>query len=106
MSSENGKGAIASNNDAHEITSSSSIDAYRKERNRKVCCTLKRTDIWLLLDGAEIRAESWEATAKYLRTGKIPMDTLLEDCDDKHEAAGIARRYRRIFRQVNKQIKA
>jgi hypothetical protein len=43
---------------------------------------LDEHDLGQLLDGLEIRAESWERTAKYLRTERMPDDDMfvVEEC--------------------------
>lgn len=61
-----------------------------------------------LLDGLEIRAESWKRTADYLRTGEMPDGELflIEDCSDEEEAAGLAARYQAIIKNIKGQMEA
>ena len=59
-----------------------------------------------LLDGLEIRAESWKRTADYLRTGEMPDGELFltEDCSDEEEAVGLAARYQAIIKNIRGQM--
>ena len=61
-----------------------------------------------LLDGLEIRAESWKCTADYLRTGRIPSGELflIEDCRDEEEADGLAACYAAIIKNIKSQMEA
>jgi len=60
------------------------------------------------LDGLEMRAESWERTADYLRTKKMPDGEffIVEECSKPEEADGIADHYRAIIRKIRNQMKA
>ena len=62
-------------------------------------------DLGQLLDGLEIRAEAWEKTAEYLRTGKFPAGEyfLIEECNGAEEAEQIAEHYRLISRNIREQ---
>jgi len=60
-------------------------------------------DLGQLLDGLETRAEAWEKTAGYHRTGESPPDFIVEECNDADEADGIARHYRSIIAKIQKQ---
>ena len=60
-------------------------------------------DLGQLLDGLEARAEAWEKTADYHRTGESPPDFIVEECNDAHEADGIANHYRSIIAKIEKQ---
>ena len=59
-----------------------------------------------LLDGLEIRAESWRRTAAYLRTGDTPVGSFftIEECSDEGEAIGIASHYEAIIGKIRKQM--
>ena len=59
-------------------------------------------DLGQLLDGLEARAEAWEKTAYYHRTGQSPSDFIVEESNDAHEA-GIANHYRSIIAKIRKQ---
>lgn len=65
-------------------------------------------DLGQLLDGLEIRAESWEKTAGYFRTGRTDEEDffLIEECSDAEEADGIAGHYRAIIDRIRKQMEA
>jgi hypothetical protein len=61
-----------------------------------------------LLDGLEIRAESWRRTAEYLRTGDMPEGELflIEECSDEEEADGTAAHYEAIIKNIQSQMEA
>ena|SRR5215472_7108519 len=63
-------------------------------------------DLGQILDALEIRAESWERTAEYLRTEQMPADEffVIEDCSKPEEADGIAQRYPAIISNIEHQI--
>lgn len=63
-------------------------------------------DLGQLLDGLEARAEAWEKTAGYHRTGESPPGFIVEECNDAHEADGIANHYRSIITKIRKQQEA
>lgn len=63
-------------------------------------------DLGQLLDGLELRAESWERTASYLRTGYVDGDYLVEECHKPEEADDIAARYRRLVANIRQQTEA
>lgn len=65
--------------------------------------TLSELDLGQLLDGLEVRAEAWENTADYHRTGKMPVDFIVEESRDADEAAKIATHYRSIIGKIRKQ---
>lgn len=67
---------------------------------------LDELDIGQLLDGLEIRAESWERTAEYLRSGYVDGDHLVEECSKPEEADGIAAHYRNLIRTIREQMEA
>ncbi len=60
-------------------------------------------DLGQLLDGLEARAEAWEKTADYHRTGQSPPGFIVEECNDANEAVGIASHYRSIIAKICKQ---
>jgi hypothetical protein len=60
-------------------------------------------DLGRLLDGLEARAEAWEKTADYHRTGGSPTDFIVEECNDAREADSIASHYRSIIGKIRKQ---
>ncbi|MGD0350135.1 MAG: hypothetical protein ABSB84_07460 [Verrucomicrobiota bacterium] len=60
-------------------------------------------DLGQVLDGLEIRAEAWEKTADYHRTGESPPDFIVEECKDAEEADAIASHYRAIIAKIRKQ---
>jgi len=48
---------------------------------------LNELDLGQLLDGLEARAEAWEKTANYHRTGISPRDFIVEECNDADEVS-------------------
>jgi len=73
---------------------------------KRIQIDLDEHDWGQLLDGLEIRAESWRRTAEYLRTGDIPEGELflIEECGNEEEADGIAARYEAIIRNILRQM--
>jgi hypothetical protein len=63
-------------------------------------------DLGQLLDGLETRAEPWEKTADYHRTGHSPPDFIVEERNDANEAERIASHYRSIIAKIRKQREA
>jgi len=66
---------------------------------------LGELDLGQLLDGLESRAEAWEKTAEYFRTGGMPDDEffLIEESSGLDEAVAIAGHYRSIIATIRKQ---
>ncbi|HZQ45407.1 MAG TPA: hypothetical protein VFC07_00225 [Verrucomicrobiae bacterium] len=60
-------------------------------------------DLGQLLDGLEARADAWEKTARYHRTGESPPDFIVEECRDANEADTISAHYRSIISKILKQ---
>ncbi|RYD72109.1 MAG: hypothetical protein EOP84_23730 [Verrucomicrobiaceae bacterium] len=73
---------------------------------RKYTIELDRDDLVQLLEGLEMRAESWERTAHYLLCGELPEDGffLAEECHQPEEASDIADQYRRIISKIRCQM--
>lgn len=68
---------------------------------------LTENDLGQLLDGLEARADAWERTAEFLRTGDTGEDFfLIEECEDAEEADQIAAHYRRIVAEIYRQIES
>jgi hypothetical protein len=63
-------------------------------------------DLGQLLDGLKARAEAWEKTAEYHRTGQSPAGFIIEESNDAHEADSIANHYRSIMSKIQKQREA
>ena len=65
-------------------------------------------DLGQVLDGLRIRAESWERTADYLRTRKMPEGEffIIEECSKPEEADDIAAHYRSIIKKIERQMEA
>jgi hypothetical protein len=64
------------------------------------------SDLGQLLDGLNSRAESWEKTTDYHRTGHSPPDFIIEESNDAHEAESIANHYRSIIAKIQEQQEA
>lgn len=64
---------------------------------------LSAADLGQLLDGLQCRAEAWEKTAVYHRTGVAPDGFLVEESNDAEEAERIARHYRSIIATIVQQ---
>ena len=75
---------------------------------RKIHLVLGDSEISQLLDGLEIREESWRKTAAYLETEKFPDDDffLIEECSNPDEARNIADDYKTIIEKIRKQLTA
>lgn len=73
---------------------------------RIYCIELNDLDLGQLPDGLEARAESWEKTADYHRTGEAPPDFIVEECNDADEAESISAHYRSIIAKIRKQREA
>ncbi len=67
---------------------------------------LEENDLGQLLDGLEVRAEAWEKTAAYHRSGESPPDFIVEECNDAGEAERISAHYRSIIAKVREQWEA
>ena len=67
---------------------------------------LDEVDLGQILDDLQVRAQSWERTADYLRTGEMPADEgfIVEECSKAEEAVGIAVCYRSIIRNIRIQL--
>jgi len=63
-------------------------------------------DLGQVLDGLEVRAESWRRTAEFLSTGEMPEGELfiIEDCSDAEEAEELAARYGEIIKKIHGQM--
>ncbi len=67
---------------------------------------LSAIDLGQLLDGLQDRAEAWEKTADFHRTGESPPNFIIEECTDSDEADGIAAHYRSIISKLEAQREA
>lgn len=65
---------------------------------------LEDRDLGRLLDGLQMRAESWERTAEYLRSGYVADGYIVEECSKPEEADGIAAHYRAIITRIRRQM--
>jgi hypothetical protein len=67
---------------------------------------LDELDLGQLLCGLEMRAESWERTADYLRSGYVEDGYIVEECSKPKEADDIAAHYRCLIRSIRQQMAA
>lgn len=67
---------------------------------------LEAGDLGQLLDGLEMRAESWERTAEYLRSGNVDGDYVVEECSKPEEADCISAHYRALVLNIRQQMEA
>ena len=67
---------------------------------------LEDRDLGQLLDGLQMRAESWERTAEYLRSGFIADDCIVEEYSKPGEADDIAKHYRSIIHKIESHMEA
>ena len=65
---------------------------------------LDENDLGQIIDGLQVREESWRRTADYFRSGNIPDDSFqIEECNGEHEANHMALFYARILRNLVRQ---
>jgi hypothetical protein len=67
---------------------------------------LDELDLGQLLDGLEVRAEAWQKTAHFHRTGESSGGFAVEECSDADEADKISAHYRSIIAQITEQREA
>ena len=69
---------------------------------------LDEQDVGQVLDGLEIRKDSWQRTADYLETGEMSDNEffLVEECSDAEEARWLAGRYHSILGNIREQMEA
>lgn len=67
---------------------------------------LEEFDLGQVVDGLQARADAWEKTANYHRTGEAPPDFIVEECLDYEEAEQIASRYRWLISNIQTQRRA
>jgi hypothetical protein len=75
---------------------------------KQIHLVLGANQIFQLLDGLEMRQESWRKTAAYLETEQFPDDDffLIEECSSADEARNIADDYKTIIDKIRKQLTA
>lgn len=64
---------------------------------------LSAMDLGQLMDDLDSRAQAWEKTAAYHRTGVSPSDFVVEECNGAEEAERIAKHYRSIIATIVQQ---
>lgn len=73
---------------------------------RKFRIELDELDLGQIIDGLEMRAEAWETTAAYHRSGESRAGLLVEECRGAEEAEKIAAHYRSIIAKIREQREA
>jgi len=70
--------------------------------------TLSENEVGQVLDGPIIRAENWDRTADFLRSGAMPGEAIFttEECSDPAEADAIASQSRLIINKIESQLEA
>lgn len=70
-----------------------------------VTIQLTRGDVGQIIDGLEIRQESWQHTATHFPGDSCDAECPpFEECSDSEEAQNIADMYARIIRQLKAQL--
>lgn len=65
---------------------------------------LEENDLGQILDDLKAREDSWRKTADYFRSGYNDDGSFaIQECNDEHEADGIAGFYSRSIREVERQ---
>jgi hypothetical protein len=72
------------------------------QMNRQVTITLDDVDWGQVVDGLECRAWQYDRTAHYYETGGG--DECIEEVNSAEEARNLAKWYRRISKQIRKQL--
>ncbi len=100
MSGQKQKIALASGDQPGQVFLPTMAKTYRIE--------LDEHDLGQLLDGLEIRADSWRRTAEYLRAGDMPDGEffIIEECSDEEEAEGLAAHFEAIIKNIQSQMEA
>lgn len=62
---------------------------------KQILIRIDEDDLGQVIDGLQVRADSWRATERYFETGHA--DSVIEDCNDAGEAQAIAEQYERII---------
>ena len=67
---------------------------------------LDEYDLGQILDGLQVRADSWLRTAEYLKTGEMSDDSffIIEECSEHEEADRLAARYLDIIKNLRSQM--
>jgi hypothetical protein len=72
--------------------------------NKSYFLRLGENDLGQIIEGLQVREDSWRRTADYFRSGYNP-DTsfVIEECNGEHEANQMALFYARIIRNLERQ---
>ena len=72
--------------------------------NKTYFLRLGENDLGQIIEGLQVREDSWRRTADYFRFGHSPGDSfIIEECNGEHEANQRALFYARILRNLERQ---
>jgi hypothetical protein len=72
--------------------------------NKSYFLRLGENDLGQIIEGLQVRQESWQRTADYFRSGQSIDDNFaIEECNGEHEANQMALFYSRIIRKLECQ---
>lgn len=69
-----------------------------------VVLTLARSDAGQILDALNIRLESWQCTERYLLTGCVEDDYMINECSGPEEAGNMISSYEKIINSIAGQL--
>lgn len=65
---------------------------------------LDANDLGQVIDGLEVLASQWEATARYHRFGEVEIDEFVHEASDIGEAEYMATTYSRLIEALRSQL--
>jgi len=65
---------------------------------------LDANDLGQVIDGLEVLASQWEATARYHSSGYVELDEYVHDASDSTEAEYMASTYSRLIESLRTQL--
>jgi|HubBroStandDraft_6_1064221.scaffolds.fasta_scaffold1101580_1 hypothetical protein len=72
--------------------------------NKSYFLRLGENDLGQIIEGLQVRADSWRRTADYFRSGQNTDDNFsIEECNGEYEANQMALFYSRIIRNLERQ---
>ncbi len=73
------------------------------ENNKVVTLQLTENDVGQIIDGLCVRRDDWRYTQRYFEEGYEESGRIIEECNDAHEASGVADHYDKIISEIQKQ---
>lgn len=67
---------------------------------------LDANDLGQVIDGLEVLASQWEATARYHKSGDVELDEYVHEASDFAEAEDMASTYSRLIESLRIQLKS